>query len=73
MRVTVGMVVGQIGYGRSVNDIRTNYPCLEHTDIMQALQYAAWQANAPEDETHQVTVVAVRTKQQLSYYYSIFM
>lgn len=29
MRVTVGMVVGQIGAGRTVEELRAEYPCLE--------------------------------------------
>ncbi|MHB1591059.1 MAG: DUF5615 family PIN-like protein [Sulfuricella sp.] len=44
MRVTVGMVVGQIGSGRSVDEILADYPYLEREDIMQALRYAAWRA-----------------------------
>ena len=48
MRVTVGMVVGQIGAGRSVDEILTDYPYLEREDIMQALRYAAWRAEERE-------------------------
>ena len=48
MRVTVGMVVSQIGAGHSLNDILENYPYLERDDIMQALQYAAWRADERE-------------------------
>lgn len=48
MRVTVGMVVSQIGAGHSLNDILANYPYLEREDIMQALQYAAWRADERE-------------------------
>ncbi|SFL09838.1 Uncharacterized conserved protein, DUF433 family [Nitrosomonas aestuarii] len=48
MRVTVGMIVGQIGAGRSVDDILTDYPYLEREDIMQALRYAAWRAEERE-------------------------
>lgn len=42
MRVTVGMLVGQICAGRSVESILADYPYLEREDIMQALRYAAW-------------------------------
>lgn len=42
MRVTVGMIVGQIGMGRSVDDLLAEYPYLDREDILQALQYAAW-------------------------------
>ncbi len=42
MRVTVGMIVGQIGDGQSVEDVLSSYPYLEREDVMQALRYAAW-------------------------------
>jgi uncharacterized protein (DUF433 family) len=48
MRVTVGMIVGQIGTGQSVEEILASYPYLEHEDIMQALRYAAWLAEERE-------------------------
>ncbi|MBS0446596.1 MAG: DUF433 domain-containing protein [Proteobacteria bacterium] len=48
MRVTVGTVVGQIGAGRSVDDILADYPYLEREDVMQALRYAAWRAEERE-------------------------
>jgi len=44
MRVTVGMIVGQIGAGRSIEELLTDYPYLEREDIAQALRYAAWRA-----------------------------
>jgi uncharacterized protein (DUF433 family) len=48
MRVTVGMIVGQIGAGRSIEDILGDYPYLEREDILQALRYAAWRAEERE-------------------------
>ena len=48
MRVTVGMVVGQIGAGRSIDEILADYPYLKREDIMQALRYAAWRAEERE-------------------------
>jgi uncharacterized protein (DUF433 family) len=44
----VGNVVGQIGAGRTVDDLLTDYPCLERADILQALRYAAWLAEERE-------------------------
>ena len=41
LRVTVGMIVGQIGAGRAIDDLLVDYPYLERDDVMQALQYAA--------------------------------
>lgn len=48
MRVTVSMIVGQIGTGASIEDLLTEYPYLEREDIMQALRYAAWRAEERE-------------------------
>lgn len=48
MRVTVGMIVGQIGAGRSIDELLADYPYLERDDVMQALRYAAWLAEGRE-------------------------
>ena len=48
LRVTVGMIVGQVAAGRSVDDLLADYPYLQHEDIMQALRYAAWRAEERE-------------------------
>lgn len=47
-RVTVGMIVGQISAGRTVEDLLADYPYLEREDITQALRYAAWRAEERE-------------------------
>jgi uncharacterized protein (DUF433 family) len=41
MRVTVGMVAGQIGAGHSIKDLLVDYPCLDREDVLQALRYTA--------------------------------
>lgn len=48
MRVTVGMVVGQIGAGQTIDEVLHDFPYLEREDIMQALRYAAWRADERE-------------------------
>ena len=48
MRVTIGMIVGQIGTGHSADEILADYPYLEREDIMQALRYAAWRTEERE-------------------------
>jgi uncharacterized protein (DUF433 family) len=48
MRVTVGMLVGQIGAGQSIEALLADYPYLEREDVMQALRYAAWRAEERE-------------------------
>jgi uncharacterized protein (DUF433 family) len=48
MRVTVGMIVGQIGAGHSIEKVLGEYPYLEREDVLQALRYAAWLAEDRE-------------------------
>jgi uncharacterized protein (DUF433 family) len=50
MRVTVGMIVGQIGAGRTVDELLSDYPYLQRDDILEALRYAAWRAQEREVE-----------------------
>jgi len=49
-RVTVGMLVAQIGAGRSIEAVLADYPYLAREDILQALCYAAWRAEEREVE-----------------------
>jgi uncharacterized protein (DUF433 family) len=48
MRVTVGMIAGQIDAGHTIEDILLDYPYLEREDVDQALRYAAWRAEERE-------------------------
>lgn len=48
MRVTVGMVVGQIGGGASIDQLLREFPYLEREDILESLRYAAWLAEERE-------------------------
>jgi uncharacterized protein (DUF433 family) len=48
MRVTVGMIVGQIGAGHSIEETLADYPYLEREDILRAIRYAAWRAEERE-------------------------
>jgi uncharacterized protein (DUF433 family) len=50
MRVTIGMIIGQIAEGHSIEEILDAYPYLEREDIHQALQYAAWRVQEREVE-----------------------
>lgn len=47
-RVTVGMLIGQIGAGRSIDDLLADYPYLERDDILEALRFAAWRLQERE-------------------------
>ena len=48
LRVTVGMIVGQIGADRTLDELLVDYPYLEREDLLQALRYAAWRAEERE-------------------------
>jgi uncharacterized protein (DUF433 family) len=48
LRVTVGMIVGQLAAGQSVDVLLNDYPYLEREDIAQALRYAAWRSEERE-------------------------
>ena len=50
LRVTVGMIVGQLSAGRTVDELLADYPYLEREDIAEALRYAAWRAEEREVE-----------------------
>ncbi len=50
MRVTVGMIVGEIASGKSVDRLLFEFPYLEREDIQQALAYAAFLAQDREVE-----------------------
>ena len=42
MRVTVSMIVGEIGAGTTIEELLADFPYLEREDVLQALRYAAW-------------------------------
>jgi uncharacterized protein (DUF433 family) len=48
IRVTVSVIVGQIGAGETIDALLAAYPYLEREDIMQALRYAAWRVQERE-------------------------
>ena len=50
MRVTVGMIVGQIAAGASIDELLVDYPYIEREDVFEALRYAAWRAEEREVE-----------------------
>lgn len=42
MRIPVSVIVGQIAYGATIEEVLADYPDLEREDIQQALAYSAW-------------------------------
>lgn len=49
MRIPVSVVVGQVAYGATIDEVLAEYPDLEREDIEQALAYAAW---LTQEEVH---------------------
>jgi uncharacterized protein (DUF433 family) len=47
-RVTVGMVLGQLATGRTIDDILSDYSYLERDDVLASLEYAAAAVNERE-------------------------
>lgn len=50
MRVTVGMILGNLGAGVSVDELLDAYPYLEREDVLEAMRYGAWLAQEREIE-----------------------
>ena len=48
VRVTVGMIVGQIAAGRSIDELLGDYSYLQREDILEALRFAAWRSQERE-------------------------
>jgi uncharacterized protein (DUF433 family) len=42
MRIPVLVIVGQIAYGATWDEVLDGYPDLEREDVQQAIEYAAW-------------------------------
>jgi len=41
IRVTVGMILGQLGAGTTIDELLDDFPYLEREDILQAIRYGA--------------------------------
>jgi uncharacterized protein (DUF433 family) len=48
LRVTVGMIVGQISAGRTIDALLEEYPYVAREDFYEALRYAAWRSEERE-------------------------
>jgi uncharacterized protein (DUF433 family) len=48
MRVTVGMILGNLGAGVSTEELLSAYPYLEREDVLEAMRYGAWLAQERE-------------------------
>lgn len=50
MRVTVGMILGNLSGGATIDELLRLYPYLEREDVVQALAYGAWLASERENQ-----------------------
>ena len=48
MRVTVGMILGNLGAGETVDNLLEAYPYLEREDVLEAIRFGAWLAQERE-------------------------
>ncbi len=48
MRVTVSMILGNLGVGVVIDELLASYPYIEREDVMESLRYAAWLASERE-------------------------
>jgi uncharacterized protein (DUF433 family) len=48
MRVTVGMILGEMGAGTTIDELLAGYAYLQREDVFEALRYAAWLAQGRE-------------------------
>lgn len=48
MRVTVGMITGQLSAGTSIEELLEHFPYLERDDILEAIGYAGAAASTSE-------------------------
>jgi uncharacterized protein (DUF433 family) len=48
MRVTVGMILGNLGSGMTMERLLELYPYLEREDVLEALKFAAWLSSERE-------------------------
>jgi len=47
-RVTVGVILGQLAVGHSIEEVLRDYPYIQREDVLAALQFAAWRAQEEE-------------------------
>jgi uncharacterized protein (DUF433 family) len=48
MRVTVGMILGNLGAGVTIERLLEEYPYLTREDVLEAIRYGAWLASERE-------------------------
>lgn len=47
-RVTVGVLLGQLAVGHSIDEVLRDFPYIQREDVLEALQYASLRAQEEE-------------------------
>ena len=47
-RVTVGMILANLGAGVGIDELLAAYPYLDHDDVLEAIRFGAWLAEERE-------------------------
>lgn len=47
-RVTVSMILGNLGAGVTIDELLASYPYIEREDVLESLRYAAWLSSSRE-------------------------
>ena len=50
LRVTVSMILGELGAGQTIDQILEDFPYLEREDVFAAIRYGAWLSSGREIE-----------------------
>lgn len=50
MLVTVGMILGELGAGTTIDELLSAYPYVEREDVLEALRFGSWLARFREVE-----------------------
>jgi uncharacterized protein (DUF433 family) len=66
MRVTVRMILGNLGAGVSIDELLAAYPYLEREDVLEAIRYAAWCVERGErfERAREIAAMTPREVQQ---------
>ena len=48
IRVTVGMILGELSAGTSIDELLAAYPYIEREDVFEALRFGSWLASYRE-------------------------
>jgi uncharacterized protein (DUF433 family) len=50
LRVTVSMILSQLGAGQTIDSLLEDFPYLQRDDVLEAIRYGAWLASGREVE-----------------------